>query len=191
MNREEWLGSLLEALRPTFAAADKALPERIRVSCGWPSSRALSKKQRRIGECWSVRASDDGTHEILVSPSLADPAEIAHVLVHELCHAACGTDCGHKGEFVRLARKLGLEGKPTATVAGKDLADRLNALTGKLPAYPHARLDAAHRPVKKQGTRMLKVECGSCGYVVRVARKWLDEGMPTCHCGNGEMEVAS
>lgn len=32
----------------------------------------------------------------------------------------------------------------------------------------------------KQTARLLKVECGQCGYVVRVTRKWLDVGPPGC-----------
>lgn len=37
--------------------------------------------------------------------------------------------------------------------------------------------------VAKQSTRMLKVECGSCGYTLRTTAKWLEVGTPTCPCG--------
>ena len=40
--REEWLGALVDALRPVFAELGYPLPDRIRVSCGWPSKSALS-----------------------------------------------------------------------------------------------------------------------------------------------------
>lgn len=39
--------------------------------------------------------------------------------------------------------------------------------------------DESSRP-KKQTTRLLKVECGQCGYTVRLTRKWLDVGPPGC-----------
>ena len=57
--REQWLAAMVDALRPTFASLGYPLPERIRVSCGWPSKSALSAKSRRIGEAWSARCSAD------------------------------------------------------------------------------------------------------------------------------------
>ena len=44
-------------------------------------------------------------------------------------------------------------------------------------------LNKAMSPVKKQGTRLKKVECISCGYVVRITQKWIDIGLPVCVCG--------
>lgn len=32
-------------------------------------------------------------------------------------------------------------------------------------------------------TRLRKAECPACGYIVRVSRKWLAMGLPTCACG--------
>lgn len=34
---------------------------------------------------------------------------------------------------------------------------------------------------KKQSARMMKCECTECGYLVRTAKKWLDEKGPP-HC---------
>lgn len=33
-------------------------------------------------------------------------------------------------------------------------------------------------------SRNRKVSCPGCGYTVRMARSWMDRGMPTCPCGN-------
>lgn len=33
---------------------------------------------------------------------------------------------------------------------------------------------------RRQTCRLLKVECPTCGYVVRTTRKWLDRGAPIC-----------
>ena len=33
---------------------------------------------------------------------------------------------------------------------------------------------------KKQTTRQLKCACPTCGYLARVAKKWLDVGAPIC-----------
>ena len=77
----------------------------------------------------------------------------------------------------------------TATVAGPELAAKLAKLTAKLGPYPHGDMTPAATG-RKQTTRMIKVECISCGCVLRMTRTWLDQvGPPTCGCG-GEMEVA-
>lgn len=183
--REEWLNAMVAKLRPVFAEHEATIPSKVRVTCGWPSTGALAQKTRRIGECWPESASADGTREILVSPVLADSVEVAAVLVHELVHAALPAGVGHGAPFARLAKSLGLTGKMTATVAGEALRARLAAMV-EAP-YPHAVLDMSKR--RKQGTRMLKVECPDCGYTVRTTAKWIEVGMPACPCG-AEMVLA-
>lgn len=187
-NRETWLGALVDALRPTFASLGYPLPERIRVSCGWPSRSALSGKARRIGEAWSHRCSGDGAHETFLSPALADPIEVGAVLVHELVHHAVGVEAGHKGPFRACALAVGLTGPMRATSAGDELRERLHALAEQLGPYPHAALNGGEGR-KKQSTRMLKVACADCGCVVRMTRQWLDQiGAPTCACGGSMVE---
>lgn len=186
--REEWLGALVDALRPRFTELGHPLPERIRVSCGWPSTGGTSRNRKTIGQAWSPKCSADGTHETFVSPVLGTAEDVGHVLVHELVHHAVGVAAGHKSPFRKLALAIGLEGKMTATTAGPELTERLHALAERLGPYPHARLDgSADR--KKQDTRMLKVTCPGCGCVVRMTRKWLDDaGAPTCACGDAMQE---
>lgn len=155
----------------------------------WPSSRALSSKKRTIGQCWSPSASADGTVELIASLKLDDPIEVLSVNVHEQIHAIVGNECGHKGPFARLARKVGLEGKLTATVAGEELTKKLKRIAKNLGAYPHAALDGTVG-VKKQTTRMIKCVCPSCGYVARTTAKWIEEvGAPLCPCNSEPMEV--
>lgn len=187
MTREEWLTRLIDKLRPMLKAAGGDVPQDIRVSCGWPSRGAFSSKSRTIGECWSPSASADKHTEIFVSPCIATGERAADVLAHELVHA-CGA-MGHKGPFKRIAVALGLTGPMRATKAGPELAERLNALIAKIGPYPHAALDQKKSPHKKEGTRLLKVVCGSCGYTVRTTQKWIDCGFPVCPCGE-EMEIA-
>jgi hypothetical protein len=190
MTREEWLLAMTDELRPLFAAAGAPLPPKLRVSCGWPSRRALASptsNSRTIGQCWPTGFSADATPEVFVSPYLADAVEVAAVLVHELIHVFDNCQNGHKGPFRRIALALGLAGKMTATHAGPELVARLNALCAKVGPYPHASLDASQ--LKKQSTRMLKVECPDCGYTVRTSALWIEVGLPTCPCGS-EMECA-
>jgi hypothetical protein len=176
--REAWLTAVMAHFKPDFAAHGYPLPERLRVTCGWPSKGALAKA-RVVGQCWYASASADGTVEISISPYLADPVAVGETLLHELDHAAVGPGYGHKGPFKTLALKLGLEGPMQSTRPGKELTARLNVLVQKLGDYPHARLNA--QQIKKQGTRLLKAKCVRCGYTVRITKKWIEEvGLPVC-----------
>lgn len=178
--RETWLNKMTARLAPDFERVGAPLPGKVRVSCGWPST---GKGGRAIGECWSPKASADERHEIFISPKISDGIEAGAILVHELVHAALGTDAGHGPKFAKVAKALGLEGKMTATVAGEELRERLNALVQEIGDYPHAALAALAAPRKKQTTRMIKVTCPECGYTIRTTKQWLEVGTPTCPCG--------
>lgn len=188
MLREDWLEKMIDLLRPDFVAVGKPLPEKIRVSCGFPSKNGLAKKAPRIGECWGVESSEDKSFQVFISPVLKEGVEVTATLVHELVHAAVGIECKHRGEFPKTAKAVGLEGKMTETTAGAALIIRLKAMIEQLGEYPHARLIASNKP-KTQSTRMLKVVCQGCECVVRMTRKWLDDvGAPTCACGSPMIE---
>lgn len=187
--REQWLALMVDALRDDFHVIGCPVPDKVRVSCGWPSRSALGTGKRRIGEAWSPRSSADGTHETFLSPCLADPIEVGAVLVHELVHHAVGCEHGHKGPFRKVALAMGLAGKMTATVASDALRQRLHAIVERIGPYPHAKLDGASGR-KKQGTRMLKVACPACGCLCRMTRQWLDDaGAPQCACGERMAEA--
>lgn len=188
MTREEYLTRAITVMRPWFAKAGAAIPDKIRVAVGFPSKRALSVKRRRVGECWCPSASKDGANEVFISPFLGNGVEALAVLVHELTHAAVGIHVGHKGAFRKTAVAVGLTGKMTATSPSPELMERLNALAAKIGDYPHAALDPTKGPIKKQTTRMVKAECEDCGYTIRTTRKWIEQGLPTCVCG-GAFEV--
>lgn len=187
--REAWLVAAVDALRPLFSEVGEDLPP-VRVSVGWPGGRG--KKNAVIGQCWATSAAADKVAQLFISPVLDDAVRVLDVLAHELIHAIDDVTSGHRGRFAKIAKAVGLEGKMTATVAGDDLKARLEGLAADLGDYPHAALgataDGAEGP-KKQGTRMLKVECAEgSGYVVRMTRKWLDEyGAPKCPCHGSTM----
>jgi hypothetical protein len=71
--------------------------------------------------------------EIMISPVLDDPMRVAGVLAHELVHATVGTQHGHKGPFAKLAKKIGLEGKMTATTEGEAFKQ---AVPSHVPSHP-------------------------------------------------------
>ena len=180
MTREEWLNSALAALRPWFKdRANATIPLDARVSVGFPGGGSARK---RIGECWARRMSKDNVNEIFISPVLQDPARMLDVLVHEIVHAVDDCASGHKGEFKRIAKDVGLEGKMTATHAGDDLKAELARIIALLPPLTHGALDLSTR--KKQPTRLVKLECDGCGMILRTTAKWLEQtGEPDCACG--------
>jgi hypothetical protein len=182
--REQWLNAAVELFRPLFINHPQGdIPRNLRVSCRWPSKRAFAKTNRRIGECWDSAASADDTHKIFISPYLWYGPRVLDVLAHELVHTCVGVKAGHKKPFIALAKAIGLKGKMTATAAGPSLKAFCITMAGALGDYPHKMLDKQMiNGEKKQGTRMLKLEC-SCGYVVRTTQKWIDVGLPTCCCG--------
>jgi len=181
--REEWLMAAAQAVRPLFDEQGAADYPKFRVSCGFPKG-----GRKAIGQAWTPKASGDETAELFISPKLEKLTQygVVDTLVHELIHAIVGNEEGHKGQFRKLAKAIGLSGKMTATFAEGALEDRMLELVAPLGPYPHAELSSL--TVQKQSTRMLKVQCPGCGFTCRTTRKWLDEvGTPTCACGT-EME---
>ena len=193
--REEWLNAIASALRPTFQDLGHPLPEKLRVSRGWPSKGGLSKKKRVRGQCWYPDCSADGTTEVFISPWLGNDPLVPLVLAHELVHAAIGPGHGHKGLFIEVARALGLLKPWTTATPTPELEAKLQGLVDAVGPYPHATLDDAASEAgggdKPGGTRLLKVAC-DCGYTVRVTRKWLDAlGAPKCPHNDQPMKEAA
>jgi hypothetical protein len=188
--REQWLNNAVTSVRGIFHANGFPIPDHVRASCGFPSKRARSL-YRNVGEHFSPDVSDDGTHQIFISPVLDDSVEILGVLMHELSHAVTGD--GHGTEFKHCVRKVWLEGKPTQTKVGVDFRQNFAPILESLGVYPHAKLNVESN-YKPQGTRMLKAVCPTCvvkdadgkvksQYTIRVTKTWADKGLPTCQCG--------
>lgn len=186
INREDWLKQLSERLN-TLMFAGK-MPK-YRVSCSWPSRGGTGAAKKIIGQCFAPSASSDNTTEIFISPSLDDDMEVAGTLAHEMVHAVVGIPAGHGKAFRKLALQIGLTGKMTSTTEGPEFKKALAPILAELGKYPHAQLNVRGQ-LKKQGTRLIKAEC-TCGYTVRITRKWLNElGAPHCPA-HGEMGVPS
>jgi len=174
LERQQWLERAVEALRMKFADAGYAIPQKIRVSIGWPKRAASCGA---IGECWSTEASSDLHAELFISPQLTEGARILDVLAHELTHATVGTGAGHGKPFKQCALKIGLHGPMRSTTASAEFAAWAQELFKRIGPYPAGFLT----DTPKQGTRMLKCECSTCGYTVRITRKWLTlAGPPIC-----------
>lgn len=179
VTREDWLLLAVAALRLPFADAGLSIPT-VRVTCGFPSN---AKRSGAIGECWSSKASDDGTVEILISPTVDQPRAVLEVLVHELVHAS--GHMNHGARFAAACTTVGLTtvGSSWKSTKGDATFDgRYATVLAGLGPYPHAKLNIG-REIKTQPTRMLKAVCG-CGYTIRLTAKWAAKGLPTCPCGD-------
>jgi hypothetical protein len=187
--RQAWLEDAAVWCLNRIKAAGGEPPEHVRVSISWPYG---GRATQRIGECWHAEASRDGHREVFISPTLDDSSRVVDVLLHELCHASLPSDAKHGPKFKKLALAVGLTGKMTATVAGPDLETAIKAFIAARGEYPAKGLDASvGRPIKKQTTRLLKVECEHCGYIARVTRGWLTTaGAPICPTDNVPMVEA-
>jgi hypothetical protein len=184
MNRETWLNELAAMMAPRFAELGFPIPK-FRVAVGWTGAGKVSFVG---GECWHSSRSADGVFEIIVAPILDDSMEVAGVLAHELTHAAVGFDCGHKGDFKKVATALGLKGPMTSTTPGPSFIAYAQPFLDQLGKLPHAKIllnptrqpraeaaaddqgEAESAPEKgssnakpKQKTRMLKACCAAPG----------------------------
>lgn len=177
MNREQYLNEAMATLKPLFLSHGHSIPDNIRLSCGFARG-----SRKAIGQCFNEKLSKDSTIEIFICPTQSDTLRVLDIVAHELIHACYPTD-GHKGMFRKCAKAIGLTGKMTATIA----TDKFNKWTQEniidvIGKYPHATVTDSK---KKQGTRLIKVSCDSCGYTVRISRKWLDHTNATdCHACN-------
>jgi hypothetical protein len=185
LERQQWLEAAVEALRVRFADAGYSIPEKVRVAIGWPKRAASCGA---IGECWAVEASSDQHAECFISPQLTEGARILDVLAHELVHATMGSGVGHGPPFKQCALRIGLLGPMRSTTAGPDFVAWADALFKRIGPYPAGFLT----DTPKQGTRMLRCQCMTCGYIARVSRRWLESaGPPICPTDQVVMETKS
>lgn len=185
-NREAWLTEAGAELATWLVPSPDM--DKVRVSCSFPSTKALAKR-KRIGEAWCPSVSEDGVCHIFISPVLSESMAVLETLLHELVHAAVGTECGHRGRFIVCAREVGFTKPWTSTPSSPELRKRLLALAKDLGPYPHNGFHPSENR-KKQSTRLLKVGCQGCGCVVRMTRVWLESvGAPTCGCGDRMEEL--
>jgi len=176
--RIEWLEKAYAIMRESLLPE---APGEVTISFGFPSQNARKGKNQRLGEYAHIlKECKAGPGIVSLNPAIFEnPLRVLDVLLHEMIHAARPMD-GHRGEFGRLARRAGLKGKLTATIAGPELQARLNAmLENELPPMPagFGDLNAAR---KKQSTRLRKWECPGCGQIVRAATDCLNAVCGDC-----------
>ena len=177
MLRQRWLEAAVTELRPHFLKQGFEVPAKLRISMGW----SFAGGEKVLGTCHPLEASSDKHHEIFIAPSMHDGVKIVATIIREIVHALLPPRTGHRGPFKQAALAMGLEGKMTATTGGPLVVEWAEKFIAKHGAYPAGSL-SRDKGRKKQSTRLLKAECATCGYTVRVTKKWIDEsGAP--HCG--------
>lgn len=181
--RELWLNEAIQEFRSgLFKRLGYSIPA-LRISVGLPHGRGSIKA---IGQCWPSRSSKDKMISIFISPRIDNTDLVLSTLAHELIHAHLDCKHGHHGPFKKIALAIGLRGPMRATTAGPELSIELAIIKNKLGDIPHSKLFLDKNPIKKQTTRLIKMECLTCGYIARSAFKHIVEKGPVhCPC-NGE-----
>ena len=173
VNREDWLNDCVRELRPSFSVEGFPLPTNIRVSCGFPST---YKRSGTLGEHFPAKASADGFHEVLISPTLDQAPTVLAVLISQLAHAATGKSKGV--DYERCVRAMALDGHLNSLTGGSAFITAFEPMLLDLGDYPHGAISTGTK--KAQSTRMLSAKCPDCGYQVRLTKKWADKGLPIC-----------
>lgn len=159
-------------------------------------------RKKALGWFWSGKWIEiDGVKErecseINLSAEHLHSADMGEVLLHELAHAENDfleiKDCDktgriHNKKFKVMAEKVGLnvhDRHPSLGFAITSLGDTAKSFLSQIEfnkdVFKSYRVQKA---AVKQGTRLKKLECPDCGYVVRATQQWIDEGLPTCCCG--------
>ena len=143
-------------------------------------------------------------HEINMSAEHLKTHDMGELMLHELAHAENNVlgvkDCSgrqHNKKFKAMAERLGLLVHPRDSSVGygfTDLADGAKTFLAGIKF--DGKIFSAYRGGSgakkgKVGSRLIKCECGECGYVARTTNKWLeDTGAPLCPCNAKPMEVA-
>lgn len=205
ITREAWLMSAVDEFRPLFKEAGHPLPELVHVSVGF-SYGARAESSKVLGSTWMRAASEDDVNHVFISPEISDVdethsgADALETLLHELVHVADDCVSGHRGTFIEIAKAIGLQKPWTYTPPGPELQAELVAIAATLGTYAHGRLQPKREIAMvnstgetiitklssgppKQTTRMVKIQCPSCGYLARTTSRWIAYGLPTCVCG--------
>ena len=168
LNREAWLIKAKVELAKKMQKQGVNVPDDCKVSCGWTQG-----SRKALGSCHNRASSKAKINEIFLSPVIEKAEEVLEILVHEMIHASDDCESKHGAYFSQSMKKVGLIGKPTATIANTELRRELAEMVkSKLGAYPHSEMLTA-KP--KQSTRMIKMICEECDWSFYASQKMIDD----------------
>ncbi len=155
---------------------DKNLASKCQISYGFPSARALSAKNRAIGEAWQTQKSES----IFISPIEffeGNDMGILGILLHELIHIKVGTKYQHQKPFRAEMERIGLVGIPSQSGIG--IGGKLEKTLRKLwfPEMPDLFNKKVLSSTKK--SRLLLYVCG-CGRKIRMSGQVFHQNTISC-----------
>ena len=198
MTRAEWLervcGRAMATRPDIYAKVDLDLVD---FDTAYTSQ---GKRSGLYGEAFANEPEGGGKAQIIMSGVHTDPFEIAVTVCHELLHIECG-DVGHGGTFRTKSLALGVD-DPKYWADQSDefkawIEDLISdagpmpirpSLPGGKPKVARTKLpkpdateseepEGISSAPPKQSTRMLKLECGECGFICRTTAKWVRDVM--------------
>lgn len=195
-NREEWFNLAKKKLVPLFVINNAEIPEQLYISVGRTTGRS-SATTTTIGETWHCTNEDKSIVHIFISPTLTDTIEVLSVLTHELVHACLGKgegSTGHGNDFKELAGGVGMVAPWTQPIPSENLQEYfVDNIIASIGQYGQPEFQFGQPAEKKAGTRLMKIVCPDCGYIVRTTYKWIATGLPFCgnmDCDRPRMEMA-
>lgn len=146
------------------------------------SHRAHRTTRRRLSESLPAEHSADGTAEVSISLEVADPPQVAALLLHELIHLSTGRD-QHDQVFQRVAKAVGFIEPFADARPDEALARCLSSTCVKLGPYPHGKLGNLEPAGPKRDASLFRVACPTGHVWVWAPVGCLRLGLPTCFCG--------
>lgn len=191
VNREAWLDAAVLALSNNSMLGNLAASD-FKVSCGFPSRHGAMRKRMLRSEVIPASHAQSGKNEIFINPRIADPDDVLAELYKCVLQVRVGVlqPTGSKAHATAY-REHGFRQpyRPadpsehqavTAQLSGKIAQVKADTINLAGCEYPHEALDTPEMPVKKQTTRLLKMQCESCGWQARTSREMINLGVPIC-----------
>ena len=178
-----WLQAGAKLLhKHVFSKAGYSMPN-IVTTIGFPSHQAVSPVRRTGGQCWASSVSENGVNFICISPLIKTDVERLDILAHEMVHAVDDLKSGHRGNFVKICKDIGLtKGAPSSASAGAALMHIVEQISRELGPCPFTALNYTPR-VRKAAKPTHKLECPQCKFACRTSEGEVEVGLPTCACG--------
>lgn len=186
-----WLQAAAKLLhKHVFSKAGYSMPN-IVTTIGFPSRQAVSPVRRTAGQCWESSVSENGVSFICISPLIKTDVERLDILAHEMAHAVDDCKSGHRGNFVKICKAVGLtKDKPTRASAGAALMHVIEQISRELGPCPFTALNYTPR-VRKASAPTHKLECPQCQFTCRTSEGNVVMSLPTCACGTKLIDLSA
>jgi len=184
---QEWINRIVLWTITTLEQAGVSNPDlHLVVSPGFTSGG--SRKTKVLGQCYSPECAADGkTNHVFLNPRMNDNIVIIGAIIHEVIHAVIGIDKKHGAAFKSAMAICNLTGKATSTKLNEAGLEWAKKIITRYGDYPRPSFTGA--AIKKQTTNLIKAQCPSCGYIIRLTNKWIEFAHPQCPSGNCDCDM--